>query len=44
MFGFVNYMQTEHSDCGLACVRMVARHYGKKVSTGWLRNAAPTTS
>lgn len=38
MFGFVNYMQTEHSDCGLACVRMVARHYGKKVSMGWLRD------
>ncbi len=25
------YRQLEHSDCGLTCIRMIARHYGKKV-------------
>lgn len=26
------YRQLEHSDCGLTCIRMVARHYGLKIS------------
>lgn len=25
------YRQVEHSDCGLTCIRMVARHYGARV-------------
>lgn len=26
------YLQLEHSDCGLTCIRMIARFYGKKYS------------
>ena len=29
---FRAYRQVEYSDCGLTCVRMVARHYGTRVS------------
>ncbi|MDE6247768.1 MAG: hypothetical protein K2M41_08030 [Muribaculaceae bacterium] len=28
---FKCYHQLEHSDCGLTCVRMIARRYGKKI-------------
>lgn len=28
---FKCYRQLESSDCGLTCIRMIARHYGKKV-------------
>ena len=31
------YRQLEHSDCGIACVRMLARYYGLKVSAKTLR-------
>ncbi len=31
------YHQLEHSDCGLACVRMIARHFGKHVPSSTLR-------
>lgn len=34
---FKVYHQLEHSDCGLACVRMIARHYGKRVPIAELR-------
>lgn len=34
---FRTYQQLEHSDCGLTCVRMIARHYGKRVSARALR-------
>ena len=31
------YRQLEHSDCGLTCIRMVARHFGKKVPIRFLQ-------
>ena len=31
------YRQLEHSDCGLTCIRMVARHFGKKIPLRTLR-------
>ena len=34
---FRTYQQLEHFDCGLTCVRMIARHYGKRVSARALR-------
>lgn len=33
-----SYQQLEHSDCGITCVRMIARFYGKRISTEYLRN------
>lgn len=35
---FRTYQQLEHSDCGLACIRMIARYYGKKISPAYLRS------
>ncbi len=40
---FVSYRQLESSDCGLTCVRMIARHYGKKIPLKALRQLAETT-
>lgn len=34
---FRAYQQTEHSDCGVACIRMICRHYGLRVSPHRLR-------
>lgn len=34
--------QFDESDCGVACLAMVARHFGRKVSTSFLRDAAGT--
>ena len=34
--------QFYESDCGVACLAMVARHFGRKVSTSFLRDAAGT--
>lgn len=31
------YRQLEHSDCGLTCIRMIARHYGKKIPIKYLQ-------
>lgn len=31
------YRQLEHSDCGLTCIRMIARHYGKIIPIQYLR-------
>lgn len=31
------YRQLENSDCGLTCIRMIARHYGKKIPMKHLR-------
>ncbi|MDE5887030.1 MAG: peptidase domain-containing ABC transporter [Muribaculaceae bacterium] len=28
---FKCYRQIEHSDCGLSCLKMIARHYGKEI-------------
>ena len=35
---FKSYRQLEHSDCGLTCIRMVARYFGKKIPVGYLKS------
>ena len=35
---FKCYHQLEHSDCGLTCVRMIARRYGKKIPVQYLKS------
>ena len=40
---FRTYRQLEHSDCGLTCVRMIARHYGKKIPLKELRRLSETS-
>ncbi len=37
MFTFHFYKQLDAMDCGPACLRMVARHYGKEYSIQYLR-------
>ncbi len=37
MLGFTYYQQLEEMDCGAACLRMVARHYGRYYSLEYLR-------
>lgn len=32
-----SYQQIEYSDCGITCVRIVARYWGKRISTDYLR-------
>lgn len=34
---FKCYRQIQRSDCGLACVRMIAKHYGKEISSHYLQ-------
>lgn len=34
------YRQLEHSDCGLTCIRMVARHYGKRIPMAFLKKSS----
>lgn len=34
---FKTYQQLEHFDCGITCIRMIARFYGKRVPLSWLR-------
>lgn len=29
MFNFLHYQQQEAADCGPACLRMIAKYYGK---------------
>ena len=42
MFGdnFVFYKQLDATDCGVTCLRMVARHYGRHYSLEYLRDLA----
>lgn len=35
---FKSYRQLEHSDCGLTCIRMIARYFGKKIPVGYLKS------
>lgn len=34
------YHQIEQSDCGVTCLRMVARHFGRKIPVKFLRSRA----
>lgn len=40
---FPNYMQGEETDCGAACLRMICKHYGKKMSMSTLRDMTSKT-
>jgi ATP-binding cassette subfamily B protein len=44
MLKFPWYKQHDSSDCGIACLRMVARYYNKRVDMEWLRAKAPVSS
>lgn len=35
---FKCYRQIEHSDCGLSCLKMIARYYGKKIPLRYLHS------
>lgn len=35
--------QIDEMDCGAACLAMVCRHYGRKVSLGWIRRLCHTS-
>lgn len=37
---FKCYRQLEQADCGIACIRMIARHYGKKITNEFLQDLA----
>lgn len=39
---FKAFRQLERSDCGITCVRMIARHYGKKIPVKALRKITET--
>lgn len=34
------YRQVESADCGIACIRMIARHFGKKIPARYLQGIA----
>ncbi len=34
---FTCYRQLEHSDCGLTCIRIIAKHFGKKIPISYLK-------
>lgn len=38
--GFHYYHQIEQSDCGVTCLRMIARHFGRKIPAKFLRSRA----
>lgn len=38
--GFHYYHQIEQSDCGVTCLRMVARYFGRKIPVKFLRSRA----
>lgn len=40
---FPNYKQTESKDCGPTCLKIIAKHYGKTISTQKLRAYSETT-
>jgi len=42
MSGFPHYQQLESSDCGAACLRMIAKYYGKTYSGRTLRELSYT--
>ncbi|MDR1169637.1 MAG: peptidase domain-containing ABC transporter, partial [Prevotellaceae bacterium] len=43
-FRFPFYRQYDATDCGIACLRMIARYYSKKVNMEWLRSRMPVSS
>lgn len=43
MVKFPFYKQPDQKDCGPTCLKMIAKHYGKKIPVQTLRNLAETT-
>lgn len=37
---FKSYRQLENSDCGITCIRMIAKYYGKNIPLKELRSMA----
>lgn len=33
------YRQLEHADCGITCLRMIARYYGRKIPVNYLKES-----
>lgn len=44
MFGFPFYHQYDATDCGIACLRMIAKYYNKRISMEWLHSRIPSNS
>ncbi|WP_293306628.1 cysteine peptidase family C39 domain-containing protein, partial [Pedobacter sp. UBA5917] len=40
MANFTHYRQPDQMDCGPTCLRMIARHYGKRLSLQRLRETS----
>lgn len=40
---FKSYRQLENSDCGITCIRMIAKFYGKAIPLKYLRTIVETT-
>ncbi|MEM6801823.1 MAG: peptidase domain-containing ABC transporter [Bacteroidota bacterium] len=40
---FPHYPQLEYSDCGVTCVKIILRHFGKKCDLSYLRNMVEIT-
>jgi len=40
---FPFYRQTEAKDCGPTCIKIIAKHYGKQISTQQIRSLSETT-
>ena len=39
---FITYLQKESKDCGAACLKMIAKYYGKDIPISYLRKATYT--
>lgn len=44
MFGFPFYHQHDSMQCGIACIKIICRYYGKQMSTDLLESLCPSTS
>jgi ATP-binding cassette subfamily B protein len=40
---FPHYKQPDAKDCGPTCLRIIAKHYGRRISIQQLRQSAETT-
>ena len=43
MSTFPHYKQTESKDCGPTCIKIIAKHYGKRLNVQQLRSLSETT-
>lgn len=42
-FSFPHYKQLDSKDCGPTCIKIITKHYGKRISLKVLRNLSETT-